>query len=206
MGEYKTEQEAFWAGSFGAEYTARNTGANWIASNTALFARILARTVAIRSVTEFGANIGMNLQAIRPLRPDAELSAVEINQQAVAQLRALGDIKIYDQSIHDFSPDHRRDLVLIKGVLIHINPDSLPQVYDLLRTSRRYICLAEYYNPRPVEVPYRGHAGKLFKRDFAGELLDRFQDLPLVDYGFAYHRDENFPQDDITWFLLEKRC
>jgi spore coat polysaccharide biosynthesis protein SpsF len=27
----------------------------------------------------------------------------------------------------------------------------------------------------------------------------------LVDYGFAYHRDPNFPQDDITWFLLEKR-
>jgi spore coat polysaccharide biosynthesis protein SpsF len=26
----------------------------------------------------------------------------------------------------------------------------------------------------------------------------------LVDYGFAYHRDPAFPQDDITWFLLEK--
>jgi spore coat polysaccharide biosynthesis protein SpsF len=26
-----------------------------------------------------------------------------------------------------------------------------------------------------------------------------------VDYGFAYRRDPNFPQDDITWFLLEKR-
>jgi len=44
----------------------------------------------------------------------------------------------------------------------------------------------------------------LFKRDFAGEMLERFADLKLLDYGFVYRRDPNFPQDDITWFLLEK--
>jgi spore coat polysaccharide biosynthesis protein SpsF len=44
----------------------------------------------------------------------------------------------------------------------------------------------------------------LFKRDFAGDLLDRFPGLVLVDYGFVYHRDKAFPQDDMTWFLLEK--
>ena len=54
-------------------------------------------------------------------------------------------------------------------------------------------------------MTYRGHSQRLFKRDFAGEMLDRFPDLTLVDYGFAYHRDANFPQDDTTWFLLEKR-
>ena len=62
--------------------------------------------------------------------------------------------------------------------------------------------VAEYYNPYPTKVPYRDNSDKLFKRDFAGELIDRF-DLRLVDYGFVYHRDK-FPQDDITWFLLEK--
>ena len=30
-------------------------------------------------------------------------------------------------------------------------------------------------------------------------------EMQLLDYGFAYHRDPNFPQDDITWFLMEKR-
>jgi len=44
----------------------------------------------------------------------------------------------------------------------------------------------------------------LFKRDFAGEMLDRFKDLELLDYGFVYHRDNNFPQDDLNWFLLRK--
>jgi spore coat polysaccharide biosynthesis protein SpsF len=55
-----------------------------------------------------------------------------------------------------------------------------------------------------VSIPYRGHEDRLFKRDFAGELLSRFGDLRLIDYGFVYHRDPKFPQDDITWFLLEK--
>ena len=95
--------------------------------------------------------------------------------------------------------------MLIKGVLIHINPDFLSKVYEILhKSSKRYICVAEYYNPSPLEVSYRGHQGKLFKRDFAGEIIDKFKDVCLVDYGFVYHRDA-YPQDDITWFLLEKK-
>lgn len=205
MKEFKTEQEQFWAGDFGNEYTSRNQGLNWIASNISLFTKIFSRTDAVKSVIEFGANLGLNLLAIKRILPDAELSAIEINQKAVGELERIGDVKVYHKSILDFSPDYKHDIVLIKGVLIHIDPDSLPQVYDLLyQTSNRYICIAEYYNPSPVEMSYRGHTGKLFKRDFAGEMLDRFKDLNLVDYGFAYHRDKMFPQDDITWFLLEK--
>ena len=62
----------------------------------------------------------------------------------------------------------------------------------------------EYYNPTPIEVTYRGHAGKLFKRDFAGATLDKCPDWRWVGYGLVYHRDPDFPQDDLTWFLLEK--
>lgn len=203
---YRTEQEKFWAGEFGDQYTERNTSEAAVAADTALFARILSRTRGVRSIIEFGANIGINLRAIRRLLPDAALSAIEINHKAVAELEKLGEITVYLQSILDYVPDEDRDLVLIKGVLIHINPDELGSVYEkLYRTSGRYIVVAEYYNPVPVEVNYRGHSGKLFKRDFAGEMLERFGDLHLVDYGFVYRRDLNFRQDDITWFLLEKR-
>jgi spore coat polysaccharide biosynthesis protein SpsF len=55
-----------------------------------------------------------------------------------------------------------------------------------------------------VSISYRGHSDRLFKRDFAGEMLDKYADLSLVDYGFCYKRDKAFPQDDITWFLLQK--
>lgn len=205
MNNFKTEQEAFWAGTFGDEYVSRNKSAQLLASNMAFFSKILSRTAGVKSLIEFGANIGMNLHAIRTLLPNVELSAIEINQHAVSELDKLQSISVYPQSILDFSPDRTWDMVLIKGVLIHINPDNLKQVYErLYRSCSRYICVAEYYNPVPVEVVYRGHSGKLFKRDFAGELMNSYSDLTLVDYGFAYHRDSYFPQDDITWFLLEK--
>lgn len=202
---YKTEQEGFWAGEFGDDYVERNQGAALVAGNLALFGRVLERTAGIGSAIEFGANVGMNLAALRLLVPGIALSAIEINRKAVAVLERQSGLTVYAQSILDFQPDHPRDLVLIKGVLIHLDPACLPQVYELLyRSSQRYVCLAEYYNPSPVEIPYRGNDGRLFKRDFAGEMLDRFPDLRLVDYGFRYHRDSIFPQDDITWFLLEK--
>jgi len=98
-----------------------------------------------------------------------------------------------------------QDLVFTKGVLIHINPDMLSQVYQsLYRLTKRYICIVEYYNPTPVSVSYRSHEDRLFKRYFAGEMMDKYSDLRLVNYGFVYHRDSNFPLGDLTWFLLEK--
>ena len=204
---YKTEQESFWAGEFGNGYIGRNQGDTSIASNTALFSKILNSTKSISTVIEFGANIGLNLVAIKRLLPEVELSAIEINEKAVTQLKnEIEGISVYHSSILDFQPDKERDLVFIKGVLIHINPDELQNVYKLLyNTSGKYICIAEYYNPSPVEVRYRGHEGRLFKRDFAGEIMEKYPNLKLVDYGFVYHKDNNFPQDDTTWFLLEKR-
>jgi spore coat polysaccharide biosynthesis protein SpsF len=201
----RTEQEKFWVGKFGDDYIERSNRPYAISSNIALFSRIFSRTKSIESVIEFGANIGRNLVVIKELMPHAKLSAIEINQKAVEKLKLLDVEKVYCQSILDYAVDYERDFVFTKGVLIHINPDRLQDVYDLLyKTSRRYICLAEYYNPTPVKVDYRGHKNKLFKRDFAGEMLDRFKDLELLDYGFVYHRDNNFPQDDLNWFLLQK--
>ena len=86
-----------------------------------------------------------------------------------------------------------------------MNPEYLPQIYETLyQSTGRYLLVCEYYNPTPVQITYRGHSDRLFKRDFCGEVLDHYSDLHLVDYGFSYHRDPNFPQDDSTWFLLEK--
>jgi spore coat polysaccharide biosynthesis protein SpsF len=205
MNDFKTEQEKFWMGEFGTKYSERNIGEQLLASNIAFYSRIMARTTNVKSVIEFGANVGLNLIAIKNLLPSVELSAIEINQTAVKELEQLKKIKVYSISILDFKPDFQRDFVFTKGVLIHINPEKLPQVYDLLyQTSKRYICIAEYYNPSPVTIEYRGHTNKLFKRDFAGEIMNQFSDVTLTDYGFVYHRDNTYPQDDITWFLFEK--
>ncbi|MBL8994138.1 MAG: pseudaminic acid biosynthesis-associated methylase, partial [Spirochaetia bacterium] len=178
----------------------------WVAANTHLFDRVVGATQGIESIVEYGANIGLNLLALRHLLPDVELSAVEINPKAAEKLKSLGDIQVYCESILDFKPPKKWSLSFTKGVLIHINPDHLPVVYDLLyQSSNRYICIAEYFNPSPVAIPYRGHQDRLFKRDFAADLLDRFKDLRVVDYGFVWRRDAHFPQDDLTWFLFEKK-
>lgn len=206
MSEFKTEQEAFWAGDFGKEYIGRNAGNDLLASNLAFFSRALGKARSLGSCIEFGANIGMNLRALRMLFPDQDQYAIEINPAAVAELgNILPQDHVFHSSILEFSSDRKWDLALIKGVLIHINPEYLPEVYDRLhQAAGRYLLVCEYYNPTPVAIPYRGHAERLFKRDFCGEIMDRHPDLKLLDYGFVYQRDPNFPQDDITWFLMEK--
>jgi pseudaminic acid biosynthesis-associated methylase len=203
---FKTEQEAFWAGDFGTDYIKRNQGNALLASNLDFFANALRRTRNIKSCIEFGANIGMNLKALNLLHPGIDVHAIEINAEAAQQLGTIMPLaQVYNTSILDFAPTRQWDLTLIKGVLIHINPDMLSKVYEKLVTSTgRYLMVAEYYNPAPVAIPYRGHSDRLFKRDFAGEIMDRYPQMKLVDYGFAYHRDPSFPQDDITWFLMEK--
>jgi spore coat polysaccharide biosynthesis protein SpsF len=203
---FKTEQEAFWAGSFGNEYIDRNRSDEYLASNLAFFSKALKQTRQIGSLIEFGSNIGMNLRAIKLLFPKIDLWGIEINQQAAQQLgKVIGEHHVIHSSILDYQSDQQFDVSLIKGVLIHINPEMLSIVYEnLYRASRKYILIGEYYNPTPVAIEYRGHTDRLFKRDFAGEMLDKYQNLTLLDYGFSYRRDPTFPQGDITWFLLEK--
>ncbi len=204
--KFKTEQEAFWAGKFGTEYIQRNQGDALLASNLDFFSKALRSAVKIKSCIEFGANIGMNLKALNLLYPGIDVHAIEINADAAQQLgKVIPPAHVYNTSIVDFAPTRQWDLTLIKGVLIHINPETLSQVYDKLVTSTgRYLMVAEYYNPVPVAVSYRGHSDRLFKRDFAGEIMERHPQMQLVDYGFAYRRDQNFPQDDITWFLMKR--
>ncbi len=201
-----TEQEAFWQGEFGDAYVDRNEGPALAAGAMALFVKALGRASGLESLIEFGTNRGLNLLALRQLLPGCRLTGVELNAKAHAAAAALGIAQVWHGSLFDYPVEQQFDLSLIKGVLIHLNPDLLPAAYAKLHAaSRRYILVAEYYNPTPVEIPYRGHAGKLFKRDFAGEMLDAYPDLRLVDYGFVYHRDPVFPLGDANWFLMEKQ-
>lgn len=199
-----TPQEQFWAGDFGTAYMARNAGDKLLAANLHFFANALRAAGPIASCLELGANIGMSLRALRLLYPSAALKAVEIHAGAARALaEVIGSDNVWHGSILDYPASEMFDLVLVKGVLIHMNPEALPDVYDkMYRSARRLILIAEYYNPTPVTVSYRGHEDRLFKRDFAGEILDRYPDVRLLDHGFRYRRDPAFPMDDVTWFLL----
>ncbi len=204
--QFETDQEKFWAGKFGTEYIARNNSQKLLAANLNFFSKALRTAAPIKSCLEFGANIGLNLKSLSLLYPGIDLSAVEINADAVSELSKLIKLEdIFRGSILDFTPSRQFDLTIVKGVLIHINPEKLSVVYDsIVRASNRYVLVAEYYSPAPISIPYRGHTDRLFKRDFAGEIMDRHPELRLIDYGFCYRRDHAFPQDDINWFLMEK--
>ena len=202
----KTVQEEFWAGEFGDDYIDRNKSDALLAANLSLFSDIMRATGPISSVLELGCNVGMNLKAFDLLDPKILKAGFDINESSISQLKAeKPSFDVKTASIIESLETETVDLTFTKGVLIHINPDHLDAVYDnLYEKSNKYICVIEYYNPSPVAIPYRGHDDRLFKRDFCGDLLDKYKDLELVDYGFCYHRDPVFQQDDMTWFLMRK--
>ncbi len=205
--EYKmeTDQEKFWKGEFGEKYITRNIDSKLLSSNISFFSKVLSSMGGIKSVLELGCNAGMNLKAIKALNQNVGLTGVDINEMALSEVDKWGGAKTVVSSILDLKIKAKYDLTFTKGVMIHINPDFLDVVYsNLYDLSKKYILVAEYYNPKPVSIDYHGHQDRLFKRDFAGEMLDKYSDLRLIDYGFLYHRDPVFPQDDINWFLLRK--
>ncbi len=203
----KTEQELFWINDFGNEYTDRCSHNNEEKSAALIrWAWVLSKlTTRPQSVFEIGCNLGKNIEVLSDLLPDADINAVEINAKAakIAQERVKATIS--NCSIFEFNTTEQYDLVFTVTVMIHINPELLDSLYEkIYKMSKKYIIIAEYYNPTPTEVNYRGHEGKLFKRDFAGELLEKYKDLRLVDYKFYYKRDPLAFTDDTTFFILEK--
>jgi len=202
---YGTQQEQLWASKHTEAYIERSSSPQLLAAKTAIYAQILAHVRNVKSVIEFGPNIGLNLEAIRLLLPDVEQSAVEISPAAAEVLRKKGNIEVFNDSLLNFKPSRTWDLAFTMGVLIHVNPDRLREAYDLLyRASNRYVLMIEYYNPSPAMIMHRGMPDQMFKRDFAREMLEAHPDLNLLEYVFVYHRDPVFPLDDVTWFLFEK--
>jgi spore coat polysaccharide biosynthesis protein SpsF len=198
-----SKQEEFWKSTFGNQYVDRNNSKTLLESNVNFFRNILVNITDISSCLELGSNVGLNLLAIKSLYPNVQLVGVEINARACTEMEKVG-LKYINDSFLNNMDYGIFDLTLSKGVLIHVNPELLERAYSkLYYSSKKYILLCEYYNQVPVSSQYRGHDGVLFKRDFAGEMLEKYKDLKLLKYGFTYFRDDPM-QDDLTWFLLQK--
>jgi spore coat polysaccharide biosynthesis protein SpsF len=199
-----TPQEQYWKDN--DAYHARSPGDE--ESNYHLFRKALA-CADLRwncSITEYGCGTGANLRALTRCFTSPVLTGVELNDSAalVAHNTVEGGAAIEVGSIlNGWKPLDPQDLVLTKGLLIHIHPEDLPRAYKtLVDASDRYVLTCEYYCPTPRMIPYRGHDDRLWARDFAGEIMAA-HGLKLVDYGFVSKYDRH-PQDDLTWFLMEK--
>ena len=199
-----------WRGDFGDEYVDRNAALDDVLRmRTRMWAQMLKGLYndPPRSILEVGCNIGLNLRTITRL-VGSELFAVEPNEkarQAIIEEGVLPLGNLFNAAGQDIPVDDgAMEMAFSAGVLIHVHPDDLPAVADeMYRVSSKWILVAEYFSAKPETILYRGRDDLLFKRDFGGFFLDRFEDLEVVDDGFLWQRTSGI--DDVTWALMRKR-
>lgn len=166
------DQEEFWAGRFGDEYTQRNR-VMWH-DRASFWAWILDATKA-RSILEIGCNAGWNLRAIRHIAPDAMTEGCDINDQAIAE--ATGHycgciLKMTALEAGSFYRTNQKDIAFTAGVLIHVGPDEIEATMRaVMACSKRYVLAVEYDSPQEEQVLYRGHTERLWKRPY-GKLYE----------------------------------
>ena len=190
-----SETAEFWRGEFGTEYTGRNQIDP--ASRVPFWQKILGATHA-RSILEVGCNNGTNLRAIRTINPDITLQGIDVNQVALAEAADYG-LAVTEMEASEITSLGQYDLVFTAGVLIHVSSDQLPAVMDaIISASRQRVLAVEYADDTEVEVEYRGHAGKLWRRPF-GKLYQE-KGLRIISSGDA--PTEAF--DKCEFWLMER--
>lgn len=183
----------FWAGSFGDEYTKRNR-VDWI-KRIPFWRDIVAMTGA-RTILEVGCNAGYNLSALRMVSPMYVMPwGVEINQSAAMQASNLG-FCISPEIVHGTT----YNIVFTVGVLIHIAPQDLKKFMQaIIDASAKYVLAVEYFAEKEEEIEYRGHAGKLWKRNY-GKLYEDMG-LTCIETGFL-DKDAGF--DNCHFWLMSR--
>lgn len=195
--------EELWRGDFGDEYVGRNAAAG---QGREPFWNELLDEFPVESVLEVGCNRGGNLGHIARKVPPRSVYGIDINETALAELRSEvpGVNALWSPAREIPFRDRWFDLVFTTGVLIHQSPNALPLVMgEVVRCSRRYVLCGEYYAEELTEVPYRGHRGALYKRDFGALYQELFPELELRKRGFLSKQDGGW--DDVTYWLFEKR-
>lgn len=196
-----TRLEALWAGQFGDDYINRNIGGY---AHRGPFWQDIHGRHRFESVLEIGCNVGGNLEWIAPLLAPGHTVGVDINALAIRRLHErLPNVGAIWSPGRDLPfRDRHFELVFTMGVLIHQPESTLPLVMaEMVRTSSRYVLCGEYFDATTTEVPYRGHEGALFRRDYGGHFRELFPELTLIDEGFL-GSDEGW--DDVTWWLFER--
>lgn len=210
----ETDQTREWTGSFGKEYTERNTftpaeldalyDRNYGITRRALNLRFLGDLSKCARILEVGCNVGNQLLVLQEMG-FTNLFGIEIQSYALERARSrVPDAKFTQASVLAIPyPDQNFDLVFTSGVLIHIAPPNVPvALTEIHRCAKTWVWGSEYYAPRMTEVSYRGHNSLLWKTDYAQLYVERFPDLELVsEQRLRYLENENVD----TMFLLRRR-
>ena len=209
----ETQQSAVWKGTFGREYSDRNTfdpealdqlcRKNYGVTRRAINEGVLREIPRNASFLEVGCNTGNQLLLLERMGY-SNLAGVEVQSYALEiARRRVPDAELALASALCLPyADSAFDVVFTSGVLIHISPEDLPRAMDeIYRCSRSYIWGLEYYAAEATEVRYRDCSGLLWKMDYARRYLERFSALKLVrEQRLPYRENQNI--DSV--FLLRK--
>ena len=192
-----SETAEFWKGDFGDQYILRNRY-DW-RERIPFWDYIIDKTGA-RSVYEVGCNVGYNLSAIRYGNDHVQVAGEDVNKSALNQAEAAGlnVLRTDGEAIH-MAP---YELTFTSGVLIHIAPQDLKAFMQrIVDASCDYVLAVEYEDETEVEVEYRGHTGKLWRRPY-GKLYQELG-LELIETG-KLGEEDGFDRNGITYWLLRK--
>jgi len=194
--------EREWRGGLGDAYVERNIDSANYARRGAFWQSIIDRTSPAK-VLEVGCNVGGNLRWFIDRVPGG-VHGVDINPRSIDVLRELvPEVQAAVGSARrlDF-PDESFDLVFTVAVLIHVPDEGLAEAIDeLVRTSSRWILIAEYFAPEPIVADYRGVPNSIFKRDYGAIMLEAHPELELVDRGLLTADDG---LDEVHWWLIRR--
>ena len=214
----RTEQESFWLGDFGKEYTNRNTPdskeklnqfyiENWGVTKTEMNNDFLGELPRNSKILEVGCNSGNQLLLLQD-SGFTNIYGVELQAYAFeeAKKRTTGINVICGSGFDIPFKDNFFDVVCTNGVLIHISPTDLPRIMaEMYRASNRYIWGFEYFSEEVTEINYRGHDGFLWKADYAKLFMDQFPDLKLVKKKLFPYITEGMTENSDCMYLLEKQ-
>jgi len=187
-----THQEDKWSSEFGKEYNLRNDytvdGQNQLSmerfglSRDEINLEFIGNLSRDIKILEIGCNFGGQLNQLQSIG-FKNLYGIELQWDAVerAKNKTTG-INIIQASGFDIPyKDNYFDLVFTSGVLIHINPDNLKNVFkEMVRVSNQYIWGFEYFNEEFTELPYRGQGNLMWKGDYQKLFQSQFPELSEV--------------------------
>jgi pseudaminic acid biosynthesis-associated methylase len=199
-----TDQELFWSGEFGREYTDRNSRnsqdwddfylSNWGITKVEINTKLIGSLPKGIKILEVGSNTGMQLKCFQQMG-FTNLYGIELQAYAVEKSKEYTqNINIIQGSGFDIPfKDNFFDLVCTNGVLIHIHSkDHLKIMSEMVRCTKEYIMGFEYYAQHLEDVNYRGNIGFLWKADFAKIFTDSFPGLTEVKrHYYKYLNNEN---------------
>lgn len=113
----------------------------------------LMSTAEIKSVLEFGCNVGRNLHCIRNKIHSMDMLGIDINEAAInaGRLHFKLPLRVGGEEALTEIPTNRYDIVFTVSVLDHI-PEVKPVLKELLRICNQYFICIEPWNGKNMDA------------------------------------------------------